>query len=99
VTPAGSFILLSTPGQFDGDSDMAYDRSMEGNFEVRNEQVENALKDIGQLVARSVPNGFGFAILMFNFGEGGGMFYVSNAQRKDMIKAMKEFVEREENKV
>ncbi len=41
----------------------------------------------------------GFAILVFNFGESsGGLAYISNARREDMIEAMKEFIAREGQK-
>ena len=42
---------------------------------------------------------FGFALLVFPFGEDDGthrMNYISNSKRKDMIKAMKEFISKEE---
>ncbi len=40
----------------------------------------------------------GFAVLVFDFGEGGGLAYISNAWREDMIEAMKEFIAREGQK-
>ena len=66
------------------------------NFEVRNEELEKQLKDLGHLLksACAVIPGYGFALLLFNFGEGGEMFYTSNAQREDIIKAMQEFIEK-----
>lgn len=41
---------------------------------------------------------FGFALLVFPFGDNpkGRMNYISNAQRADMIIAMKEFIARSE---
>jgi len=41
---------------------------------------------------------YGFALLVFPFGEDDGthrMNYISNATRRDMIKAMKEFIARD----
>lgn len=41
------------------------------SFEVRNEQIEGALKDVGRAIAASLPEDWGFALLIFSFGEGG----------------------------
>ena len=52
------------------------------------------LKEIGQLLRAACPEGYGFSLLIFTFGEGGNMFYTSNAQREDMIRAMQEFIQK-----
>jgi len=52
------------------------------------------MKDIGSRVKSVMPPGWGFTLLIFNFGEGGNLFYTSNAQREDMIKTMQEFIEK-----
>lgn len=62
------------------------------NFEVRDEQAETMLKEIGKILKECCPKGYGFNLLVFTFGEGGNMFYCSNAQREDMIRAMQEFI-------
>ena len=66
----------------------------EMKFEVRDEKAEAMLKEIGTLLKRACPPGFGFSLLVFSFGEGGSMFYTSNAQREDMIRSMQEFIEK-----
>lgn len=66
--------------------------SIEGNFEVKNAQVQKALRELGQDLKEKMPEGMGFTLLMFDYGENGAMFYLSSAQREDMIKAMKEFI-------
>lgn len=68
---------------------------MADNFEIKNDEVQAMLKDIGQKLHGSMPEGFGFALLMFSFGEGGATFYISDAQRDDMIKAMQEFIDKQ----
>lgn len=65
------------------------------NFEVRNAEVEESLKSIGETIGRVVPKGYGFTLFLFNTGEGGGMFYISNAVREDMLKALQEFMDKE----
>lgn len=64
----------------------------ETRYEVRDEKAEVMLDEIGQLLKLSCPPGFGFSLLVFSFGDGGSMFYTSNAQREDMIRAMQEFI-------
>jgi len=64
----------------------------EMRFEVRDEKAEAMLKEIGMLLKAACPPGYGFNLLVFSFGEGGNMFYTSNARREDMIRAMQEFI-------
>ena len=63
-------------------------------FEVRDEKAEEMLNEIGKLLRIACPKGYGFSLLLFTFGEGGNMFYTSNAQREDMIRAMREFIQK-----
>lgn len=61
------------------------------------EQMETKTAEIGRILGAAVPKGCGFAFLLFNFGENGFMNWVSNAQRKDMIAALKEMIHKLEN--
>lgn len=65
------------------------------------EEMERKIAEIGRIIGGEMPRGCGFALLLFNFsneGEDGGfMNWVSNAQRPDMIKALKEMVHKLEN--
>lgn len=65
-------------------------------FRVRDEKAESALRNIGQIIKRKTPDGMGFALLLFDYGNGGNMFYISSAQRQDMLNAMREFIQTEE---
>jgi predicted secreted protein len=67
---------------------------MFGKFEVRNEKAEKVLKDIGESLRSAMPDGYGFSLLIFSFGPGGDMFYTSNSDREDMIRAMEEFIQK-----
>lgn len=64
------------------------------DFQERDPEIEVILKDLGKIIGSSLPKGVGFSLFIFDIGEGGNMFYISNADRQDMIKAMKEFIER-----
>jgi hypothetical protein len=50
------------------------------------------LNEIGQLLRGGMPKGYGFSLLIFNFGPDGNLFYTSNANREDMIRTMQEFI-------
>lgn len=65
-----------------------------GTTEEFNEQVEFALREIGDYAKTRMPLGMGFTLLMFDFGGGGNMFYISNGQRKDVLKSMQEFIDK-----
>jgi len=64
-----------------------------------NEYVKKKMQVIAKKVDDELPEGYGFVVLVFNFGEGKNneLMYVSNANRKDIVKAMKEFIEKTEN--
>lgn len=57
------------------------------DLEYRSRKVALVFKDI-------MPDGVGYAFLMFTFGDDGWMTYASNAQRSDMIKALREMIEK-----
>lgn len=62
--------------------------------QLSNPNAERWLEATGHLLGYCVPPGMGFALLLFDFGAGGGMYYTSNAQRADVLTAMQEFVEK-----
>lgn len=68
------------------------------NFEVFNEDIEFKMREIGEILNTILPDGWGFNLLIFNFGKNGSMFYISNAERESMIEAMKEFIKNQEGK-
>lgn len=61
-----------------------------------NELVKSKMQRIARKVDEELPSGYGFAVLVFNFGEGkdNEMMYVSNADRQDIVKAMEEWIEK-----
>lgn len=63
-----------------------------------NEIVKGRMQRIARKVDEELPSGYGFVVLAFNFGEGkdNEMMYVSNANRQDIVKAMKEWIEKTE---
>lgn len=57
--------------------------------------IRPILQALGQHIGTVVPDGWGFNLLMFQFGEGGSLFYISNAQREDVLATMKEFIRKQ----
>jgi len=59
--------------------------------------AEKVLRGLAKVVDGGLKNfapGFGFSLIVFKFNEPGISNYISNAKRTDMIKALKETVER-----
>lgn len=65
----------------------------------REEQANNMLQEIMQKIKNKLPEGMGFALLAYEFGdkEGRRMLYASNSNREDVMKAMLEFVDKNLN--
>ena len=63
------------------------------------EKVKNKMKEIARMVDNELPENFGFVVLAFPFGENeqNRLQYVANAQREDVINAMKEFIQKTED--
>ena len=62
------------------------------HYEVRNEQIEQLLRDLGHFLKDAMPPGYGFSLLIFGFSPNNQLFYLSSAQREDMIRTMQEFI-------
>lgn len=52
--------------------------------------AERAAQATAQQIGRALPPGYGFALLVFSFGEGGYLTHVSNAERADFVKVLRE---------
>lgn len=53
-------------------------------------EAEAAAQRAAQIIGSRLPPGYGFALLVFSFGPGGFLTHVSNANRADMAKALRE---------
>ena len=64
----------------------------------REEQANNMLQEIMQEIKNKLPEGMGFALLAYEFGDKERrMLYASNSNREDVMKAMLEFVDKNLN--
>lgn len=52
--------------------------------------AEAIARDIGKLIGSQMPPGWGYCLILFTFGEGGHMTYISNANRDDVVATLKE---------
>jgi hypothetical protein len=55
--------------------------------------VEVRMQRWAQSLKQQLPGGWGFILFAFPFGSEGQMNYVSNAQRADVVAALREFIE------
>ena len=56
-------------------------------------ELEATARQIGRRIGGSLPDGVGFCLMIFDLGEGGHMTYLSNAERDDMVKGVRELLE------
>jgi hypothetical protein len=56
--------------------------------------IERKTCALGRMVAGRLPDGVGFALFLFDFGPGGVMSYVSNAERDDFAQALQCFLDK-----
>ena len=62
--------------------------------DLTREELEEACRELWREIAKEMPEGVGFAFIMFDFGEGGNLVYLSNAERGDMRRALEEFLQK-----
>ncbi|HEX3941369.1 MAG TPA: hypothetical protein VHX11_07805 [Acidobacteriaceae bacterium] len=65
-------------------------------YEVRDKEVQATLAGIGRVLKESMPEGWGFTLLITSYGAGGAVFYLSSCERQDMIATMREFIQKHE---
>lgn len=54
-------------------------------FEVENDEMKATLRSIAKKVGSVLDPEWGFTLFLFEFGEGGSMFYISSAERGDVL--------------
>ena len=64
--------------------------------ENKDEIIKSRMQKIAKCVDGLLPQNCGFVVLAFQFGEAEDreMMYASNADRKDIVNAMKEWIEK-----
>jgi len=62
--------------------------------EARRLRLERQCADLGTVIGSCMPEGVGFAFVMFDFGGEGNMAYLSSGAREDLIKMLAELHEK-----
>ncbi len=62
------------------------------------DDIRGVMNGIGHLIDEAIEEHadrkMGFMLMVFDFGEGSRMSYISNAERGDILKALQEFIEK-----
>lgn len=71
------------------------------SYEVHHDEAEQAMRELARAIKQTMPQGFGFTLFLFRYGSAPGkdrgeLFYLSSANREDMMKMLKEFITRQE---
>lgn len=69
------------------------------DYTILDPDIEKQLREMGRNLKAQMPDGWGFALLMFTYGEGGSLFYLSSGERANMVKVMEEFIAREKKRL
>lgn len=70
---------------------------MENLEELNKEELTDVLNMIGTIVEKIIPKNYGFIMLTYPHNEAKRLYYVSNSDREDVIKAMEEFINKTKN--
>lgn len=57
--------------------------------------IQTKLKELAAFIKDDLPEGWGFTLLLFSYGEKGSLFYISSAERADVLNVMREFIRRQ----
>lgn len=63
------------------------------NNEQEMEETRDFAQRLGIAIGDMVPEGWGFTLLLFEYGDSGNLIYLSSANPEDMVKTMQEFLE------
>ena len=63
------------------------------DFGKHDPQVRNA-RQLGAGLKVATPEGYGFMLMVMEYGEGKNCFYISSVQREDAIKMLEEMLEK-----
>lgn len=75
------------------------EQPIEQQFREQMRAIADVLNEVFNGKLKGHDRTTGFALLVFPFGDTGRTNYISNAERKDMLNAMKEFIARAEGRI
>jgi hypothetical protein len=62
--------------------------------EVDDPEMKATLNALAKVLAEALPEGWGFTLMLFSYGEGGNLFYISSAERSDVLNMLREFLQK-----
>lgn len=69
-------------------------------YEVENDAVRKVMNQIAQRIGGALDTGWGFLLMLFSYDdskvEGGGLFYISSAERGEVAKMVREWLAKQE---
>ena len=61
------------------------------------DKVKSHMKHLAHTIEANIPDKWGFILMTYPHKTKGELIYVSNSNREDVVKALKEFIEKTEN--
>lgn len=58
------------------------------------EEGEVACRQLAEALNETMPEGWGFTLILFSYGEDGFSTYISTAQRADMVASLRELCDK-----
>lgn len=62
------------------------------NFNHKDEVAEKTLHNIGRIIKTQIPKGYGFSLILADYGDSGGVFYISSMDREGFVGTIKELL-------
>lgn len=56
------------------------------------EDVRDTMNRLGNLIGHQLPPGWGFALMIYQYGDDGALTWISSAEREGMLKMLQEFM-------
>lgn len=67
----------------------------DSRYEIENDAIKATLHDIADLVGSSLDKGWGFLLMLFEYGPKGSMFYISSAERLACMRMAQEWINKQ----
>lgn len=64
-------------------------------YEVENAEIKSTLNGIAGRIGASLDKGWGFLLMLFEYGPKGSMFYISSAERNDCMRMAQEWIDKQ----
>lgn len=64
-------------------------------YEVENDAIRATLNGIAKRIGASLDEGWGFLLMLFEYGQKGSMFYISSAERGDCMRMAQEWIDKQ----